>query len=79
MKSKFDNLSQKCSELTTKSYSTSFSFGIKMLSKKFHAPIYSIYGFVRFADEIVDGFHGYNKSKILNQFEKTVLIPLKKG
>jgi len=70
MKSKFDNLSQKCSELTTKSYSTSFSFGIKMLSKKFHAPIYSIYGFVRFADEIVDGFHGYNKSKILNQFEK---------
>ncbi len=79
MKSKFDNLSQKCSELTTKSYSTSFSFGIKMLSKKFHAPIYSIYGFVRFADEIVDGFHGYNKSKILNQFEKNCFDSIEEG
>ena len=79
MKSKFDNLSQKCSELTTKSYSTSFSFGIKMLSKKFHAPIYSIYGFVRFADEIVDGFHGYNKSKILNQFEKNCFESIEEG
>ena len=79
MKSKFDNLSQKCSELTTKSYSTSFSFGIKMLSKKFHIPIYSIYGFVRFADEIVDGFHGYNKSKILNQFEKNCFDSIEEG
>ena len=79
MKSKFDNLSEKCSELTTKSYSTSFSFGIKMLSKKFHAPIYSIYGFVRFADEIVDGFHGYNKSKILNQFEKNCFDSIEEG
>ena len=79
MKLKFDNLSQKCSELTTKSYSTSFSFGIKMLSKKFHAPIYSIYGFVRFADEIVDGFHGYNKSKILNQFEKNCFDSIEEG
>ena len=79
MKSKFDNLSEKCSELTTKSYSTSFSFGIKMLSKKFHIPIYSIYGFVRFADEIVDGFHGYNKSKILNQFEKNCFDSIEEG
>ena len=79
MKSKFDNLSEKCSELTTKSYSTSFSFGIKMLSKKFHTPIYSIYGFVRFADEIVDGFHGYDKSKILNQFEKNCFDSIEEG
>lgn len=70
MKSTFDKLSIKISELTTKTYSTSFSLGIKMLAKKFHNPIYSIYGFVRFADEIVDGFHDYDKKKLLNQFEK---------
>ena len=50
-----------------------------MLSKKFHIPIYSIYGFVRFADEIVDGFHGYNKSKILNQFEKNCFDSIEEG
>jgi phytoene/squalene synthetase len=79
MKSIFDRLSIKISELTTKTYSTSFSLGIKMLSKKFHNPIYSIYGFVRFADEIVDGFHDYNKSKLLNQFEKDCFESINEG
>ena len=59
MKKIFDEVSQKCSEITTKHYSTSFSLGIKLLDKKIHNPIYSIYGFVRFADEIVDSFHDY--------------------
>ncbi len=79
MKSIFDRLSAKTSELTTKTYSTSFSLGIKMLSKKFHDPIYSIYGFVRFADEIVDGFHDYDKSKLLNQFEKDCFDSINEG
>jgi len=79
MKSVFDKLSFKTSELTTKTYSTSFSLGIKMLSKKFHEPIYSIYGFVRFADEIVDGFHDYNKKKLLNQFEKNCFDSIDEG
>jgi len=79
MKSIFDRLSAKTSELTTKTYSTSFSLGIKMLSKKFHNPIYSIYGFVRFADEIVDGFHDYDKSKLLNQFEKDCFESINDG
>ena len=79
MKHKFDTLSLKISELTTKTYSTSFSLGIKMLSKKFHNPIYSIYGFVRFADEIVDGFHDYNKSKLLNEFEKDCFESINEG
>ena len=79
MKSTFDKLSLKTSELTTKTYSTSFSLGIKMLSKKFHEPIYSIYGFVRFADEIVDGFHDYDKKKLLDQFEKNCFNSIKDG
>ena len=47
-----------CSKLITEYYSTSFTLGIKTLDKKLHAPIYAIYGFVRYADEIVDTFHG---------------------
>lgn len=69
MKHLFDTLSKKCSQLTTNSYSTSFSFGIKALAKRFHSPIYGIYGFVRFADEIVDSFHGYDKALLLDELE----------
>ena len=65
MKYIFDNVSDKCSKLTTIAYSTSFSFGIKALDKRLHAPIYGIYGFVRFADEIVDTFHDYDKHRNL--------------
>jgi len=57
------------SELTTKRYSTSFSLGISFLHKDLQKPIYSIYGFVRFADEIVDTFHGYDKEKLLADFK----------
>ena len=69
MKYIFDNVSEKCSKLTTIAYSTSFSFGIKALDKRLHAPIYGIYGFVRFADEIVDSFHGHNKKHLLDKFK----------
>lgn len=58
----------KCSKVITESYSTSFTLGIKTLHKKFHMPIYAIYGFVRYADEIVDTFHGYDKKELLRQF-----------
>ncbi len=50
----FDDVSEMASKITTTSYSTSFSLGIKFLTKRFQAPIYNVYGFVRFADEIVD-------------------------
>lgn len=70
MKALFDNVSVACSKLTTRSYSTSFSLGIYCLSRKLHDPIYSIYGFVRFADEIVDSFHGYDKEILLNEFQE---------
>jgi phytoene synthase len=70
MKNLFDEVSLKCSEITTKYYSTSFSLGIKLLDKKIHNPIYSIYGFVRVADEIVDSFHEFDKAKLLNEFKE---------
>lgn len=68
MKKIFDDVSAKCSKIVTNRYSTSFSLGIKFLGKKLHEPIYSIYGFVRFADEIVDSFHGFDKSTLLEKF-----------
>lgn len=68
MKHIFDLISKKSSKLTTVTYSTSFSLGIKVFNKKYHNPIYAIYGFVRFGDEIVDSFHGFDKRKLLNKF-----------
>jgi phytoene synthase len=70
MKSLFDAVSIKCSKLVTQSYSTSFSLAVKMLSPSIRDGIYSIYGFVRFADEIVDSFHDYDKENLINDFEK---------
>jgi phytoene synthase len=70
MKQLFDDVSFKCSVLVTKSYSTSFSMAVYMLSPTIRDAIYSIYGFVRFADEIVDSFHGYDKESLINDFEK---------
>ena len=70
MKATFDQVSAKCSLLTTRTYSTSFSMGIRLLEKQLRQPICAIYGFVRFADEIVDTFHNYNREQLLDDFEK---------
>lgn len=70
MKSLFDRVSVDCSKLITRSYTTSFSLGIYFLNKRFHDPIYGVYGFVRLADEIVDTFHGYDKEQLLSEFRK---------
>lgn len=66
----FDNVSFECSKLTTHAYSTSFSLGIRTLGKEIRNPIYAIYGFVRFADEIVDTFHDYNKHELMDRFRQ---------
>ena len=66
----YDDVCRRCSRMITRSYSTSFSLGIRLFDKKLRDPIYSIYGFVRFADEIVDCFHEYNKKELLDRFEK---------
>jgi len=68
MKPLFDSVSIRASKMITKAYSTSFSLGILGLDKKYHDPIYAIYGFVRFADEIVDSFEGYPQEKLLKRF-----------
>ncbi|MFI2743980.1 phytoene/squalene synthase family protein [Zhouia sp. PK063] len=70
MKALFDNVSNYCSKRVTESYSTSFSLAVKMLAPSIRQDIHNIYGFVRFADEIVDTFHDYPKEILFNNFEK---------
>ncbi|TRX57550.1 phytoene/squalene synthase family protein [Fulvivirga sp. M361] len=79
MKQLFDHVSQKCSKLATTSYSTSFSLGIRCLSKELRDPICAIYGFVRFADEIVDTFHDYDKKTLLERFKKDTYLAIEEG
>lgn len=79
MKELFDNVSHSCSKLVTKKYSTSFSLAVNMLSPKIRTDIYNIYGFVRFADEIVDTFHDYNKEELMAHFEKDYYIAKAQG
>ncbi len=79
MKQIFDKLSFDMSEMTTKRYSTSFSMGISFLQKEIQKPIYSIYGFVRFADEIVDSFHGFDKAYLLSDFKRQTYEAIDNG
>ncbi|EDM36685.1 phytoene synthase [Pedobacter sp. BAL39] len=79
MKEIFDKLSAECSRITTKRYSTSFSLGIHFLNKKLRHPIYAIYGFVRLADEIVDSFHDYDKSFLLDKFKRDCFEAIEHG
>lgn len=68
-----------CSKSTTQNYSTSFSLGVKLLAKRFRNPIHAIYGFVRFADEIVDTFHDFDKKELLNTFKTNTYKAIKDG
>ncbi|MFC6878033.1 phytoene/squalene synthase family protein [Flavobacterium myungsuense] len=77
MKSLFDKISFECSRNVTQSYSTSFSSAVKMLAPSIRQDIYNIYGFVRFADEIVDTFHEYNKEELFSIFETNLELALK--
>lgn len=70
MKGLYNDVSYECSKLVTKSYSTSFSLGVSLLHRDFIMPVHAIYGFVRFADEIVDTFHTNNKRELLDRFKK---------
>jgi len=76
MKALFDSVSHQCSKVVTKSYSTSFSLATKMLSNSIRQDIYNIYGFVRFADEIVDTFHDYDKKTLFSNFENDLKLSL---
>src|SRR5688500_11400949 len=73
----FNRLSQRCSRITTNMYSTSFSLGIHCLHKRLRDQIYGIYGFVRFADEIVDTFNDYNRKELFDRFREDTYRALK--
>ncbi len=77
MKVIFDKVSYACSEMVTRSYSTSFTMATKMLDTTIRPDIYNIYGFVRFADEIVDTFHDYDKELLLNAFQQELDAAIK--
>ena len=74
----FHDTSHQCSKITTELYSTSFSSSIRMLHTDLHEPIYDVYGFVRFADEIVDTFHDYDKEKLLEEFVKETYLAIER-
>lgn len=79
MISKFYAVSNKSSEITTREYSTSFSSAIRLLHHDMQQPIYNIYGFVRFADEIVDTFHSYDKASLLEEFKRDTYAAIQRG
>lgn len=75
----FHSTSESCSRIVTENYSTSFSSAIRMLHRDLRTPIFNIYGFVRFADEIVDTFHAYDKQLLLAQFKKETYEAIERG
>ena len=77
MKQLFDLVSNDCSKNVTEKYSTSFSLATRMLDHSIRSDIYNIYGFVRFADEIVDTFHQYPKKELFDRFEENLNHSLK--
>ena len=72
----FTRTNLECSRVITQNYSTSFTLGIKTLHKHLRLPIYAIYGFVRYADEIVDTFHDHDKRVLLERFKKDTYLAL---
>lgn len=75
----FNQTALECSKLITEHYSTSFTLGIKTLDRRFHLPIYGIYGFVRYADEIVDTFFDYDQKTLFERFKKDTYLALEEG
>lgn len=75
----YDEVCLKASRTATRSYSTSFSLGIRSLENDLRGPIHAIYGFVRFADEIVDTFHGFDKATLLKRFREDTHTAIREG
>ncbi len=75
----FHTTSENCSRIVTERYSTSFSSAIRLLHKDLRKPFFNIYGFVRFADEIVDTFHEHDKPFLLEQFKKETYDAIQRG
>jgi 15-cis-phytoene synthase len=78
MDSLYNHVCDLCSETITKKYSTSFSMGIMLFDKEVRTPIYNLYGFVRFADEIVDTYEGGDKGELLKEFRKETFLAIER-
>ena len=79
MKALFDNHSKVASRKVTRMYSTSFYAGVKALDYAIRDDIHAIYGFVRFADEIVDTFHDFDKKVLLEEFTRDTKLAIERG
>ena len=75
----FDGMSQACSMDLTKRYSTSFSKSIGALGKDIQQAIFSIYGFVRLADEVVDSFQGFDQELLFSRIKEQTYQALDEG
>jgi phytoene synthase len=75
----FDETCFECSKLITTKYSTSFSMGINAFEKRFRYPVYAIYGFVRYADEIVDTFYGHDQRQLIDDFREETFKAIDRG
>ncbi|WP_246010661.1 phytoene/squalene synthase family protein [Hymenobacter perfusus] len=75
----FTDTSRACAKLITQRYSTSFTLGIRTLDQRFHLPVYAVYGFVRWADEIVDTFHAHDKAALFADFKRQTYEALEIG
>lgn len=75
----FQQVSELSSKITTEKYSTSFSSAIKLLHTDLRQPIHNIYGLVRFADEIVDTFHDFDKQELIQEFKRDTYLAIERG
>lgn len=73
----YNQTSFETSKLITNRYSTSFSQGINAFDKRYRDPIYAIYGFVRYADEIVDTFHGHDQHQLIKDFKEQAFLAIR--
>jgi phytoene/squalene synthetase len=74
----YNRVSLRCSRITTHLYSTSFTLGIRSLAKRFQDPVYALYAFVRFADEIVDSFHRDDAAELLAEFKRDTYLAIER-
>ena len=75
----YDSVCSEASSTVVRRYSTSFSIGVRALHPRFREPIKAIYGFVRFADEIVDTFHEQDKRALLKRFREDTYVAIEEG
>jgi phytoene/squalene synthetase len=75
----YNATSKELSRKVSLNYSTSFSLGIQLLAKEYRWAVFATYGFVRFADEIVDTFHGYDKERLLREFKQQTYQAIEMG